>query len=259
MSESSTSTTKRISRVANPLATVAIFLTLCEVTAGVAATQTENAPRLIFTVFSVTFPLVVAIGLFFLLLKRPEVLYAPGDYSKGTTIDEFVNATKGARTSKTAEDQNKDLLQLMTNAIEQGLREYLPRGAATPAELEAVASRVAETQIQQNSVRVLLPEDDGENGGILTIPVGEHTTVGILLDRIFFALNDTVPAHTYGEWWVLVSNDGTFLRPAGRAYATTVGAAKDDRSIADLGISPGETLQVKLLVDMRDAITRANR
>jgi len=89
-------------RIANPLATISIFLTFCEITAGIAATQTAGGVHTLLAVFSVSFPVAISVGLFVLLWKKPEVLYAPGDYPAQTPIRDYVEAVRGGTLSATS-------------------------------------------------------------------------------------------------------------------------------------------------------------
>jgi len=63
-----------------PLWIVAAFLSLTEVTLGVALTQVQGGVQITLTIFVIAFPLLVASAFFGILWSRPWVFYAPSEY-----------------------------------------------------------------------------------------------------------------------------------------------------------------------------------
>lgn len=63
-----------------PLWIVAAFVSLAEVTLGVALTQVQGGVQISLTVFVITFPVLVAAAFFGILWSRPWVFYAPSEY-----------------------------------------------------------------------------------------------------------------------------------------------------------------------------------
>lgn len=242
-------TNVRQTRIANPLATVAIFLTFCEITSGFAATQTDGWTRGAFTVFSVSFPVIVALGLFILLWKKPEVLYAPGDYSAETPISDYVDAVRGTSIARNAETQNAALKSIVTSAVEATIRTYSTSDSAVaPEEAREAAEMLAVAEIKKNTIHVTMPIVDAFELAQIAVPADSDTTLAAFLDRVYFALQGIVPPFTYGDRWILIDSHGTVLGDIGTRYARTrLDSRRDDRPLSTVGLTPGDTIRVKLL------------
>src|SRR5579872_1497865 len=79
--------------IATPLTIIASLLGLCDLVAGIAATQIkEGWSHSALILFTVLFPVVVAVGFFFILWKKNYVLYPPSEY--GGDPRSFVEAMK---------------------------------------------------------------------------------------------------------------------------------------------------------------------
>lgn len=78
--------------VMNPLWIISLFLGVAEVSAATAAALTSGWVQGTLTLFFVTFTTAVAVGFFWILLRRPYVLYAPRDFTEPTSITTFVKA-----------------------------------------------------------------------------------------------------------------------------------------------------------------------
>lgn len=237
-------------RVANPLSTIALFLAFSEITSGIAATLTAGAIQVAFTAFSILFPILVVIGFVFVLWKKPEVLYAPGDFSEETPIKAYVEAIRGAGIQESVEAQNDALQEIVVSAVESVIARY----RSSPTEMSAksdfgdIARLVAQQEIRKRTIEVDL---SSVAGGVhrLAVPVADSTSVDAFLNSVFFALKGAVRPFTYGiEWTLADPSTGRQMRSIGTIYAKErLGTARDNRLLGQVGIEPGSPLEVQLL------------
>ncbi len=240
----------RIVRVANPLSTIAVFLAFTEVTSGIAATVTEAGIQVAFTAFSLAFPLLVASGFGVFLWKKPEVLYAPGDFPKETPIHAYVEAVRSGGIQASIEAQNKALREIVVSAVESTIVRYRPDsvGTSVGGDVGDLARTVAEEEFSRRTVVIDLPATvDGENTFVM--PVAASTSVDQVLDTVYFAMQGAVRPYTYGVDWVLVDPDtGRWLSDIGTAFAKKVlRTGRDERVLGEAGIEPGAHLAVHLI------------
>jgi hypothetical protein len=88
-----------------PLWVISIFVSLCEVVAGLAVIQAEGGVQITLTVFVVVFPLLVAGAFFTILWFKPYVFYPPTEFGAGTNVSEYVQALAGLSPTQAAERQ----------------------------------------------------------------------------------------------------------------------------------------------------------
>ncbi|GLZ39271.1 hypothetical protein [Actinokineospora sp. NBRC 105648] len=226
----------------NPLWVIAAFLGVAEVTVGIVATQSEGWIQGLLAVFSVAFPVGIAVAFFLILWFRPYVLYAPNDYPDGTRVADFVDAVSVARASRL-----RSLDAVVQTTIEEVLRDRLP-GSAIEESVQA-ALDIAHESIEKALVFVEtgpLREDSPLPKGI-AVPAFPHTSVQEFLDELWLGLASVVPAFSYGEKWELVSaHTGQPLPDMGWQWAERQGKKGDDRQLSAIGIKPGIRLRVRL-------------
>jgi hypothetical protein len=79
----------------------------------------------------------------------------------------------------------------------------------------------------------------------IQFPLSDETTVRDLLNFIYGALPDSVPAFAYGEEWLLRRlRDGKVFLDMGTRWADANSVGTDDRALAEVGILPGDVLEV---------------
>ncbi|MPZ08823.1 MAG: hypothetical protein GEU89_01260 [Kiloniellaceae bacterium] len=88
-----------------PLWVISLFVSLCEVVAGLAVTQAGGTVQLILTIFVVGFPILVASAFFAVLWRKPYVFYPPTEFGAATNVSEYVRAFAGFSTAPIAERQ----------------------------------------------------------------------------------------------------------------------------------------------------------
>lgn len=179
----------------NPIWVMSAFLGLAEITAGLAASATEGWIRGLFAVFAVAMPTVV-LGLFFrILMTRPHVLYAPGDFSEATPVEEFVRAMALHHSQKVAYET------LVAESARTAIAEAVesPHGPDDNGRAEEAIVFLHET-IRKGVVTIDLTQF-GKSA--IDYVASDRSTVGRLLDYVYFAIVDQVDAYRYREQWVL--------------------------------------------------------
>lgn len=88
-----------------PLWVISLFVSLCEVVAGLAVSQATGGVQVTLTVFVVLFPVLVAAAFFAILWKKPYVFYPPTEFGGATNVSEYVQALGGLSPSQAAERQ----------------------------------------------------------------------------------------------------------------------------------------------------------
>ncbi|WP_238008308.1 hypothetical protein KZZ52_58525 [Dactylosporangium sp. AC04546] len=198
-----------------------LFLSVCQVTAGVAAVQTGGWVQAVFAVFAVVFPfaaLVVPAAKARRSRAAEDAL--PGSFNwTFTTAEAVVRAT-----------------------IEETLPRYLQetdRQRSWRIVREAVAAGDAE--LRTRFIEVNLSGIDPARWDTLKIPVADRTTVSDVLDQVWQAIRQHVPAGSLNERWSLVdAATGAPLRDVGRAWAQRrIGSPVDSRLLIEAGIRPG--------------------
>ncbi|MGQ4512479.1 hypothetical protein [Streptomyces sp. DW26H14] len=226
-------------RVLNPLWIISLFLGLAEVTVGVAATRAEGWIQAMLAVFSVAFPSAVAVAFFRILLTRPVVLYAPGDYPDPPSIEAYVAAVSSAGRS----------LENVEAAVRTALTEVVvPRLAAEdrerPQALVEEAIRAAREDFRRHLVEIDLTGIASDiEPRVLGFPA-DSMTVTQLLDTIYLTIAGHVDIYSYGRQWVLYDPAGNrALTGIGRLWRDAPGPESVDlRGLQEAGIEPGARL-----------------
>jgi hypothetical protein len=224
---------------ASPLWIIALFIALSEAMAAIAAIATDGLTRLIFACFASLFPLIVLTVFIWMLLKHPGNLYSPAQYTEQTKIEDFVQVLSRA---------NQDREVVLKGAIAEAvvtakMGESVPTASRDQDSLreqvvESIARFVDEASITVDRASIL------EGAAPVQIPVTEETTVGSLLDSIYFTISAAVEPFTYNNSWVLADEDFGVLENMGTEWAEQQGWSRDTRSLNQVGIKPGSRLAV---------------
>jgi hypothetical protein len=224
--------------VRNPLGLMSIFVALCEVIAGLAATQATGWVQGAFAVFAVVFPIGVIVVFITILWKRPELWYSPADFSRDTPVQAFVDAMNSRRNRERA-------------AIDESLRvavqEEVTRLAPSAGGDERVADRIVTATKRELANRSVTIEIDRITEDPTTPPlefvVDDGTTVSDLLDFVYFGIAVFVRQFTYGQSWILRDRrTGQTYDEIGTRYIRTRGRNRDRRRLTEVGIKPGADL-----------------
>ena len=92
-----------------PLWVISLFVSLCEVVAGLAVTQAQGGVQAVLTGFVVSFPVLVAAAFFAVLWKKPYVFYPPTEFGASTNVSEYVQAFAGPSHTQAAAHQQQSI------------------------------------------------------------------------------------------------------------------------------------------------------
>lgn len=213
---------------ASPLWVIALFIALSEATAGAAAITTNGAARLIFACFAVAFPAAVFGVFVWLLIKHAPKLYSPGQYSRDITPEIYRLGISRADSIFLGRAMAETVVPLLGNNSE---------GDTHDARVEQVVRRF-EAAVEESSIIVSL-HPLKPNSKLLHLPVSGETKVQALLNEIFFELDPVVEPASYDRSWVLIDEDGRQYTDMGISWAEEHNLMGDNRSISEVGISPG--------------------
>ncbi|PMH23512.1 hypothetical protein BCU71_10025 [Vibrio lentus] len=106
-------------KVSNPLTIIAIFAGVAEAFATGSLVFLPVEIQSIFVYFVMIFPMVIVLAFFLILVKKPQVLYAPSDYSDETN---FITANGieqllSAKTDQIVESVKREAPELNSKAI----------------------------------------------------------------------------------------------------------------------------------------------
>jgi Winged helix-turn-helix len=104
-------------KISNPLTIIAIFAGLAEINGTVVISLIPQPLQETFLWFIILFPTFLVIAFFFILFKKPHVLYAPSDFNDETNFLEVINWQGGNQLiDKLAKEENiQDLLDYGAN------------------------------------------------------------------------------------------------------------------------------------------------
>ncbi|PZD73573.1 hypothetical protein C1752_02039 [Acaryochloris thomasi RCC1774] len=215
-------------KLLTPLGIIALFISLSEAVAGVVAIQTDGHIQLILTLFVVFFPLHVSILFFYILWHRPIVFYHPKEFEGNTTIEAFSEAMQ--RRFRKVDKWVENTEKAIRNVEDDELR---------------VESLVNEL-VKSHSVTLDTTPISGNGGEIINIPYDEFESIGLFLRYVWHRV-DNLPVHSYGREWVLANAENRKLyNQIGSRFARKHrGTNWDERTLEEVGIKPGMTLQVR--------------
>lgn len=142
---------KQFTEIRNPLAVIAIFAGISEVAMAVTLVNIPTELQRIFVWFVMGFPLVLVSGFFFVLYKKPAVLFSPGDYQDDQLYLDSISPDWKEYSSNTRFDQIEASIQTLQSGLER-LADKTPGG-------KEVKEEVAEEWGRQQALFVLKNND----------------------------------------------------------------------------------------------------
>ncbi|MFE9447902.1 hypothetical protein [Streptomyces sp. NPDC006739] len=219
----------------NPLWIISLFLGLSETTVGIAATLSNGWVQGALAIFAVTFPVLVSGAFFSILWRKPEVLYAPGDFPEHVSVTAYVD---GMRHGSAA---NAELLQaVVRDTLEEVIPSTLSR-TVTPQQVAQLVDRAvasAHEGIANRMLSVDLSDIHPDFRGFRAeFPLAEGATVADFLDRLWAMMRDHFRPYTYGTHWVLIDRKSNHIfRDIGSTWARSrSGQPDDDRPLKTVG------------------------
>lgn len=235
-----------------PLSIISIFFSFTEIIAGYAVTSTSGTIQIILTFFVVVYPTIVAFCFFAILWLDPSKFYAPTDFK----TDEAYLKMQERRVNPST--TNIEIV------IKERILEYLTstnflnviRGIGTDEKddvlkekMEDAAKNISDRIIDSNffTVEVRSRPDLKNTYSIDTFPDFETLT-----DTLYYWLQGNgvyVRAFYYGTDWILIDIENNNPIPNQRMISNVPCGNRfwDKRSLSEVGINPGSTIQIKLL------------
>jgi len=237
-------------KIASPLWIISLFVALTEGIAGVGLIQTAGAVQIILTVFVVTFPTIVAIAFFVILWERPYVFYPPTEFGDTPDVSKYVFAMRQNVIENTRSYQH------ITSVVKETL--------TSPESLSMFGAQHLE-QNESNNIRKILTNLSNATIGkiknnIITIdskpflkeygivweqPYDPNQSIWFFLDTVWYIVADNIPPYTYDKKWILRDkSSGVEFRNIGRLHAISKGKNEDRRTVYEVGINCGSTLEL---------------
>jgi hypothetical protein len=259
-----------------PLWVIGLFVSLTETVLGVGVLQTSGSIQIALTAFVLVFPLLIA-GMFFAILWwRPYVLYPPTEYGLETDVASYVRAMQQRPIDENTlySSIQETIRATMTSGDVVGeLSRVLPSRTLESKQAQVVdvlslAADKAVEQIRESNFlaidsRPLLGEEQGK---VWQVAYENFSSVSELLDDVWSWLyrhTERMPAYEYGISWALRDSEtGQVFKDAGEMWATNqfakklgrrvdltaartwAGTIPDTRTLREIGITPGMSLEV---------------
>jgi len=257
MNQSSATISSGLAKIGRitPLTIIMAFVLLTEAMVVIGVLGTKDSPQLILTIFSVTFPLLVAGAFFLILHQRNWVLFSPEEL--GPDPQKFVQAVSSRPgVVRFSADERRFLTDLevkIEHAVQANpqIQNLLRTSVADPKDRQKAIAELGRGLTENIQQRELIQVDLSEFGGpLLAIPLSDKRTVSDLLDYLHSRCSETQPLApcSYNALWVLqdirTQHD---LKDMGTLWARKQGAISDDRPLSDVGIVPGAILKTRRL------------
>lgn len=247
---------------ATPLGIIAIFVALSETIAGLAAVQTGGAVQLIFCLFAVLFPVLVATLFFLVLWSRSYVFYPPQEFGMDVNVTQYVEAMRHQAIG------NQELLSLVQTSIKDTFRSgeaqiELSRVAKDQTVSKEVALQNASTvlaekavgRLQQSVLRIDISAFAVGTAGPLPELVFAYDAKADafeLLSSIYYQISDHVPAFTYGKVWALEDLETKqLILPSNVNWRDNRALADSGATVEQFGLQAGMALRAIELIRHR--------
>jgi hypothetical protein len=181
------------------------------------------------------FPLLVLGVFIWLLIRYPANLYSPDQYTSEVGIETYAEVLN-RQVRAASQVYSEATIDTLASAAKGDLSN--PEASIRWSEDEL--TRRIEEYVEHSSITV---DRSRFLAGAepVQIPVTADTTVGDLLDAIYFELSPAVYPFTYGSSWLLMDEHGVMLTEMGTRWA---GNSRDERMLKEAGIVKGSRLQV---------------
>lgn len=239
-----------------PLWVISLFVSLTELVTGYAVTRATGDVQVALTAFAIAFPSVIALAFFLVLWFKNYVFWPPSEFSGAVDVTRYVEAMQ----RRTIDQQRIHLIirEAVATALDQTKEttvSELITGDADRAVEKVTQAALAKVDASIVSVKTeTLP---GSAGEVLAIPYETNLPIQSVLDDIWFAISDVVPAYSYGKAWVIRDIHSKHIYDVGRTWARRNGFKEDKRSLINVGIVPGAELEVVPAPRSRSALDAA--
>ena len=232
------------SNVRSPLGVVGLFLVVVEAGLGYGLGSTSGKLQVAVFVFMAIFATCVMAGFFYILWHRNWVFYPPSDFSDAS-VHGYVAAMSSGRRTELAGLLKANVSRVFDEVIRG--REQAGSLPDTAEDMQEVLQELRKDTIAQIEGSVLrfdatrLKDDSASRWEEV---YDSNMSVRSLLDGILWQLQP-FPPYPYGGFWVLKdASSGKIYDDIGPMWARRHDVADDNRSLQEVGITGGMTLEV---------------
>jgi hypothetical protein len=247
-------------KMLTPLWVISLFISLAEVITTIAATQTSGVIQIALTVFAIFFPILIAIGFFLLLWKKPHHLYAPAEYSGQVGVREYIEAI--TRQQSIDEDKlyetihdsvhsnltSPEMVAEITNLVTKKSSQYIEREITSI--LDNIANKTIDLIREESFITVDPSPMIADKEITWKMNYSKYPHVSAFLDEVFFRITDLInlPTYNYGQLWVLRDKaTGKIFSQLGSNWPPAKGVNLDVRRLQEVGLMPGMELEAIFL------------
>lgn len=223
--------------VKNPLSVIAIFAGVAEIsgTGVLPFIATEN--QWLYIWFLMFFPFTLVLLFFATLNWNHKVLYAPSDYKSDESFLENANGSKLQREG----------IASMEKVIESKVHEVLNSSGNDPISdsKQNIARKITDSIKTSSFITIDARPLTGDEDDVFDLPHVAFSSLDSLTNEIYFLINHHVRPFEYGHSWVLKDQAGAVIKNSRMITKTRTGIpCTDSRSLQEVGILPGMTIQV---------------
>lgn len=176
---------KQLEGIRNPLAVIAIFAGISEVAMAVTLLKLPFELQEIFVWFVMGFPLILVTGFFFVLYRKPAVLFSPGDYQDDKLYLDSISPN-GKETTIT--NGRLEQIEASVQALQVGLdrlADKTPGGKEVKEELaEEKERQQALLSLKNNNLFSFLKDEIGLSDDQITTLVKQSTSIHALPEHL---------------------------------------------------------------------------
>ncbi|MFZ6864169.1 hypothetical protein ACO0K7_16190 [Undibacterium sp. Ji67W] len=224
--------------VKNPLSVIAIFAGVAEISGSGVLPFISPENQHLYIWFLMSFPFVLILLFFATLNWNHKALYAPSDYKSDESFLESLSRSNSRRT------EIASMEKIIESKVEEGLSSA--EGVQDLTGKSAIAKRI--TASIKNSAFLTIDASPltGNKKSVFDLPYVAFASLGQLTNEIYFLIEDYVNPFEYGHSWVLRrSNNSEVIKNARMITGAKIGTScPDNRSLKEVGIMPGMTIQI---------------
>lgn len=224
--------------VKNPLSVIAIFASVAEISGAAVLPHVSSENQQLYIWFLMSFPFALVLLFFATLNWNHKALYAPSDYKSDESFLEGVNRNNPRRT------EIASMEKIIESKVEEGLSSA--EGMQDLKGKSAIAKKI--TTSIKNSAFLTIDASPltGNEESVFDLPYVAFASLGQLTNEIYFLIEEYVKPFEYGYSWVLRnSNNREVIKNARMITGAKRGTScPDNRSLKEVGIMPGMTIQI---------------
>lgn len=238
-----------------PLWVISLFITLTEVMAGIAVVKASGAVQVALTAFVIAFPTAVTAAFFFVLWKRPYVLYPPTEFGPHTDVTEYVEAMQRSQSN---EGRIRDIIHESIRATIESPEALARITTSTKHSALELRNELSHLRKELSAAAIVHAEERYISVDIYSVtrrtspsvfPYDPSTLVSEFIVEVWWQISEYIAPYTYGEMWVLRDKlSGVSFFDVGRAWSNKAGLQADNRTLSLVGFEGGQRLEV---VDLR--------